>query len=418
VRQLSEAAARARQRGDTREEVRLLKAVVEIDPDQPDALNTLGMRALAQGEAAAAAGWFERAARADPTEPALWLNVASARRALGDDEGELASLERALAIDQRYFMALYRKAELLERTGDAQKAVAAWRGVLILADGADGIPPAMVDRLETARRFVESYIDDYGRSIDAGLANDRAALVPDERRRFDACIDASLGRRRIYVNECAGLHFPFLPAEEFFERRHFPWLEAFEAHTDAIRQELEALLADPVGMRPYVEQAPGTPENKWSPLDNSPDWTAGFIWEYGRGNAAIVDRCPETVKALAAVPQTEITGRAPTAFFSILRPRSRIPPHTGVTNCRTIIHLPLIVPEGCGLRVGGETRSWQVGEALAFDDTIEHEAWNDSDQLRAVLILDVWNPYLTPTECRLLRRFFELSDDSAGRIGS
>jgi aspartyl/asparaginyl beta-hydroxylase (cupin superfamily) len=171
-------------------------------------------------------------------------------------------------------------------------------------------------------------------------------------------------------------------------------------------------------MRPYVEQAPGTPENKWSPLDNSPDWTAGFIWEYGRGNAAIVDRCPETVKALAAVPQTEITGRAPTAFFSILRPRSRIPPHTGVTNCRTIIHLPLIVPEGCGLRVGGETRSWQVGEALAFDDTIEHEAWNDSDQLRAVLILDVWNPYLTPTECRLLRRFFELSDDSAGRIGS
>ena len=408
---------RARQRGDAREEIRLLNAVVEIDPAQPDALNMLGMRTLAQGEAEAASAWFERAARADPTEPALWLNVASARRALGDDAGELASLEQALAIDQRYFMALFRKAELLERRDETHQAVETWRGVLILAEGADGVPPAILERLEVARAYIGDYVRDYSRSVDAGLEADRAALDQDERRRFDACIDATLGRRRIYFNQCAGLHFPFLPAEEFFDRKHFPWLATFEAHTDSIRREFEALLADPTGMRPYVEQAPGTPENIWTALDHKPDWTAGFIWEDGRDNPAISARCPETVKALAAVPQTEITGRAPTAFFSILRARSRIPPHTGVTNCRTIIHLPLIVPEGCGFRVGGETRGWRAGEALAFDDTIEHEAWNDSDSLRAVLILDVWNPHLTATECRLLRRFFELSDDNTAHAG-
>ncbi|MEK6638543.1 MAG: aspartyl/asparaginyl beta-hydroxylase domain-containing protein, partial [Pseudomonadota bacterium] len=89
-----------------------------------------------------------------------------------------------------------------------------------------------------------------------------------------------------------------------------------------------------------------------------------------------------------------------------------IPPHTGVTNTRAIIHLPLVVPEGCGFRVGGETRQWKVGEAFAVDDTIEHEAWNNSEDLRAVLIFDVWNPHLTSVEQSMLQRFFDVSDAS------
>jgi aspartyl/asparaginyl beta-hydroxylase (cupin superfamily) len=84
--------------------------------------------------------------------------------------------------------------------------------------------------------------------------------------------------------------------------------------------------------------------------------------------------------------------------FSILAPRTRIPPHVGVNNARLIVHLPLIVPPGCGFRVGGQTRPWEPGRAFVFDDTIEHEAWNDSDEPRAVLILDTWNPAVTPAE--------------------
>jgi aspartyl/asparaginyl beta-hydroxylase (cupin superfamily) len=74
--------------------------------------------------------------------------------------------------------------------------------------------------------------------------------------------------------------------------------------------------------------------------------------------------------------------------------------------------LPLIVPDGCAFRVGGETRAWEEGKAWAFDDTIDHEAWNRSDQLRAILIFDVWNPHLTPDECTLLRSFYALADGS------
>ena len=90
-------------------------------------------------------------------------------------------------------------------------------------------------------------------------------------------------------------------------------------------------------------------------------------------------------------------------MFSILEPRTRIPPHTGSNNIRTTVHLPLVVPEGCGFRVGAETRTFVPGAAWAFDDTIEHEAWNDSDEPRAILILDVWNPLLSEAERAMVR---------------
>lgn len=409
---LAEAAA-ARQRGDTAEQHRLIEAALAIDERSPHALNARGMWALGAGEPADAAGWFYRAALADPGEPALWMNLATAQRALGDDDDELASLERALAADHLHFMALVRKAELHQRCDRLAAATQSWQAALAVSAGMNNIPPALGAALAEARLFVERQMRAFGQAVDAGMAEARTSIPASELRRIDACIDVALGRRRIYANECAGVHFPFLPADEFFDRRHFPWLPELEAKADIIVEEFRALMAtDEEGLRPYVSLAPGTPPNKWTPLSDRFDWSARFLWEYGKRVDVNCRRCPQTVKALEALPQTEISGRAPTAFFSLLKPRTRIPPHTGVTNTRTIIHLPLIVPRGCGFRVGGETRSWKVGEALAFDDTIEHEAWNDSDALRVVLIFDVWNPHMTADECRMLRHFFEVTDAS------
>jgi aspartyl/asparaginyl beta-hydroxylase (cupin superfamily) len=101
-------------------------------------------------------------------------------------------------------------------------------------------------------------------------------------------------------------------------------------------------------------------------------------------------------------------------MFSVLSPRTRIPPHTGIANTRLVLHLPLIVPDGCGFRVGSETRPWRVGEAWVFDDTIEHEAWNDSDAQRIILICDVWNPHLSLEERELIVRAMAAMDAFAG----
>lgn len=413
VGRLLQAVASARQQGNQAEERRLIDAILAIDPDNPHANNARGMAALAARDFTDAASHFRRAAEADPAEPALWMNLARAQREQGDAVGERQSLDRVFAIDQRHFMGRLRSAELHERLGETAHAVEAWQAVLSLSAGLDPVPPALVDVLAHARAFVAEQTQAFAEEVEQGMADARADVPPAALRRFDACLDNAFGRRRIYRNECSGVHYPFLPAYEFFDRDHFPWLAELEANTETIRAEFEALLARSQPMRPYVAMDRGTPENKWTPLDNSLDWSAYFLWEYGVANAEAHALCPRTVKVLEAVPRAEIPGRAPTVFFSILRPHTRIPAHTGVTNTRTIIHLPLIVPEGCGFRVGGETRNWRVGEAFAFDDTIEHEAWNDSDQLRAVLIFDVWNPFISPAERDLLCRYFALADASS-----
>jgi aspartyl/asparaginyl beta-hydroxylase (cupin superfamily) len=94
----------------------------------------------------------------------------------------------------------------------------------------------------------------------------------------------------------------------------------------------------------------------------------------------------------------DIAGLCPNAMFSALAPGAHIPPHTGETNARLVAHLPLVVPEKCNYRVGFDWRQWREGKCWVFDDTLEHEARNDSDQLRVILMFDVWNPLLSLAE--------------------
>jgi aspartyl/asparaginyl beta-hydroxylase (cupin superfamily) len=93
-------------------------------------------------------------------------------------------------------------------------------------------------------------------------------------------------------------------------------------------------------------------------------------------------------------------------MFSLLRPGARIAPHTGMFNTRLVCHLPLIVPPGCRFRVGNEVREWEEGKLLIFDDTIEHEAWNDGGEDRVVLIFDIWRPELSERERKEVAALF------------
>ena len=411
------AATRARREGRREEAARLLRGLIDSAGEHPVALNALGLLVLAEGGHDEAAGLIRRAIAADPNSSDLWMNLARVHRDRGEDPAERTALEGALAIDQRHFMALVRMAEWFERTGDAARAAERWSGVLAMSGMIEQRGPGLDAVLEHARDQVVRQRAGFAATVEQALAGARAPLDPADRRRFDACIDHALGRRQIYANQCAGLHFPFLPAEEFFERRHFPWLEEIEAKTDIIRAELEALLADPdPGIEPYVTMEPGTPANRWSPLDGSLDWGGLHLWKHGRRNDEVCARAPRTAAAIEALPLSDLPGRTPTIYFSLLRPGTHLPAHSGVSNVRTIVHLPLIIPPGCTFRVGGETRNWEVGTAWGFDDTIEHEAWNRSDQLRAILIFDVWNPYIRETERDLLRRFFAVTE-SSGHAG-
>lgn len=382
-------------------------------------LNSQGMLALRAHSFVEAERLFLEATTHDKASSALWRNVATARRAQGNDKGELQALNAAIDVDRRDFMGWLRKAELHQRTGEMAEALVSWSGVLQMASQATDLSPEITSALQVGRTFVSQANAEIADAVSAQLAPLCAEMDETALRRSTAFVDLAIGRRQTYVNKCEGLYYPFLPADEFFDRHHFNWMPEIEAASDDIRNELESLLADPgEALRPYVKMDAGVPENKWSDLDQSLDWGACFLWEYGQPNQAVLDRCPKTAAALATLPKAKLPGRAPSAFFSILKPNTRIPPHTGVTNTRAIVHLPLIVPEKCGFRVGGETREWHVGEAFAFDDTIEHEAWNDSDKIRAILIFDVWNPHLTILEQEAIARYYNAADATGFNVNN
>ena len=384
------------------------QALTEADPIGS---NERGLDALDAGDIEQAIRHFSAATAADPAEPALWMNLATAHRAAGNDDSEREALEAALAVDQLQLMARLRLAELHERRGEPGAAADNWGVFLGICSTIPNQTAELRERVAHAREFVEGRGQLLGNALDAALASDLDQASQRDRRRAMAAADLMVGRRKIYPNQCHGFHYPFLPADEYFDRCHFPWLDDIEAATPAIRRELETILAsaDP-GLSPYIDMPSGTPGNLWSALDKSPNWSALHLWRDGERIEQVCQRAPATAGLVESLPLARIPGRAPAVFFSILKAGQRIPPHTGVTNIRSIVHLGLIIPPGCGFRVGGETRQWREGEAFAFDDTIEHEAWNDSDQDRAVLILDCWNPHLSDDEREMILKMFAIAE--------
>ena len=178
------------------------------------------------------------------------------------------------------------------------------------------------------------------------------------------------------------------------------------AATPAIKAEALAMLGDPAALQPYAE-APKDRPPRVNDLYGNPRWSACHLIRDGVPVAGNAGRCPATMAALAELPMPVIRDRSPMALLSVLAPGMHIPPHHGMLNTRLICHLPLVVPPRCRLRVGNHVREVREGEMLIFDDSTEHEAWNDSDATRAVLLFEIWRPELTAAERAALTVMYE-----------
>lgn len=336
---------------------------------------------------------------ASPRDPELPLELALALRVMGDLNGALAAIDAALAIDPYDFLALLSKASLLEQTGQKKAAARAYRSVLKVAPQPERVPPGLKAPLAHAKEAVARDAEAVADFLRRETAAVRAGFEGADLSRFDESLEIFAGTKRAYVHEPLLFNLPKLPALTFYDRAYFPWLSTLEAATSVFQRELDAVLkADWSRFRPYIQVPAGAPVNQWAELNNSRDWSTFFFWEDGRRNDENCSRCPESAAVLRSLPLADQPGFSPTAMFSVLQPRTAIPPHTGSTNVRLICHLPLILPGNCRFRVGNDLREWRMGEAFVFDDSIEHEAWNDSDEVRVVLIFDVWNPLLTEAE--------------------
>jgi aspartate beta-hydroxylase len=396
--------------GRMSESDQLLANVAQRAPNHPAVLNELGVRMMARGVADQAQLLFSRAASANPSQPSIWANLASSLKALGRRVEEFDAIEKALALEPRHLSALLQKADYFEWSGDPRNAAQAYQAALDSLPPAAVIPPHLKAAFEVARTKVNADRVALGNVLEESLAAVRERHGGEPQPRVDACLDTLMGKRRVYHSQPTWMYFPGLPAIEFFDRSIFPWLAPLEAASPEIRTELmRVLVSDRPGLQPYIDFPDGLPIDQFKELNRSRKWSAYFLWNQGQPNAGHIARCPITARTLEeVVPRCRVEGRAPTAFFSILDPNTRIPAHTGITNTRCTVHLPLIVPPNCGFRVGSTTRAWVPDQAWVFDDTIEHEAWNLSDTPRAVLIFDIWNPLLSLAERDMIQTATEV----------
>ena len=342
---------------------------------------------------------LDRADAQTPGNVALKMQRAVALRMTGDLSGSLDALTAALALDPYNATALLAKGALLERLDGEQAAAAVYRDALKIAPTEP--PLALAAPIARAREVVERVSHALERYLFAELDTSQAGNAQAQTR-FEESVRIFAGTARPFTSQPLLLHYPRLAAIPFHDRARFPWFAELEAHTDIIRGELQAALATPQGFTPYIEFRPDAPVNQWGELNHSQRWSAYFLWRDGERQDAACAACPQTAALMDRLPLARQPGFAPTVVFSALAPHTHIPPHTGSTNTRLLVHLPLILPGPARFRVGNETRDWRMGEAWAFDDTIEHEAWNDADQLRVILIIDIWNPDLEPGEQALV----------------
>jgi aspartate beta-hydroxylase len=420
VRLIAERANAHAQRGELAAARSLYQQILAADPDHPEALSFMAVSALQAGDARAGIALLERGVAAHPTDPNLHKNLGLAYRAGGRSEAALQAFSRAVELKPDFVVAMLNQGALLAELGRTEEALTPYARAFEAAEKTGlFMNPALIPA--GVRVLADKALAALQQARHEAF---QAALAPIEKQygrasldRVWHCLESYLALRPPIPlpapQRPTFMAFPGLPARPWYEREEFPWMADVERHTDAIREELLDVLKGDAGFRPFVEMPTEHPGAAyWRQLNHSPSWNAFFFYRDGAPFADNRARCPRTVAALESAPLNRVADHSPEALFSVLTPGAHIPPHTGVVNIRLVVHLPLIVPADCGIRVGAETRGWEEGRCIVFDDTYEHEAWNRSGQTRVVLIFDIWNPNLTVPE----REAMQAAVEALGRF--
>ncbi len=366
--------------------------------------------AFRQQRYAEAVAGYEKCVALQPQTPAFHFNLGTAREQLGDFAGAVEAYLGAYRLNpQDGRLALF-AGVALEAAGRRNEAVT----MFTLGDDVDrGIRRAMDDpRLDPEFRRRSAIADRVMREHFTRLHADAV-----EEAEHKSGQDLSRVRRGIWTQTHDGpvqfrtskqkpgiFYMPDLEARPITSRERLSWASDIEAKTSEVRDEYLAAIQGGAEMSPYVDAHTVSPV--WRELRGRLDWSSLHLFKASL-ETPFAKLFPRTMKALEAADVVRIDGRPMELFFSRLRPGAHIPPHCGAANNRLTIHLPLIVPGGCSIRVGSETHVWHEGKLFAFDDSFEHEAWNRSSEDRVVLIFESHHPDLRPEERDAIEFAFE-----------
>lgn len=403
---LLEAAQRALAGQRLAEASALFERAISGRPDAVEARVGRARCAMLAGQPALAVEHLQAAAQSAPDNAAVARSLGVALLAVDSLDAAATELERARALQPADPMARLHLGQVRERQGRNRAAAMAYYRALVAAQARG----QWLDRASTPMHLQRSVlqamdlVDRERRSaLDGVLAPLRAQHGAGALARVTRCLEGHLKTVALKPldeqQRPRFLYFPDLPSPRFFDHALFPWLSALEAATDAVRAEANSILEADGALQPFLKFDSAEQVGQYLGAGETPPaWDAFFFWRDGVRIDANHARCPQTSALLESLPLVRIREHAPEICFSVLAPGTHILPHTGVSNLRVVVHLPLIVPADCAIEVGGQVHAWREGEAVVFDDTFVHHAWNRGQTRRVIVLMDTWNPHLTEVE--------------------
>jgi aspartate beta-hydroxylase len=391
-------------------------SILQAWPDNAEAASRLARFALDRGDAPRAVHLLQQAAQAHPANEQIALDLALAQLQLQQPLQAAATLEAALARAPGSFAAWLLLGEIREVEGDQRGALKAWSQAVTRAQRAgywhdrDSTPPHLLDAvlhaIDTVRRG--------RRELYFGAYDDlRARFGDDALKRVDKALKAYIGEQKSPPPDARQrprfFYFPDLPPTPYLDPYLQPWAPALRNAFPVIRDEALRVFAEDQRFDDFVElKGEARMQDYIGGNGPAPAWEALFFYRHGQRYESTHERCPRTSAVLESIDLCRVEDEAPEICFSVLTPGSTILPHYGVTNTRSVMHLPLQVPPDCALNVLGiGEHHWREGELMMFDDTYQHEAWNRSTGTRIILLMDCWNPHLTEVERLAVKQLIE-----------
>jgi len=342
------------------------------------------------------------------------LARARIQAAIGRSDQAITILQAALGAQPDDPESWLELGDLLEARGDRLPALLAWFEAITRAQSQG----RWVDQSTTPAELLDSVV----KAIDQVRARRREIYFGsyDNLRkqhgaqaleRVDRALSAHLrewdGKPTDPRQKPRFFYFPGLPAQPYLNPEDHPWASTLRESFPGIRQEATELLHQDGFFEDFVRIRKGDRIENY--LGGAkPKWSAFFFYRHGIRHDANHLRCPVTSRVLESIELCRIAHHAPEICFSILTPGTHILPHYGVTNVRSVMHLPLLVPKDCALNlVDVGEHAWREGELVMFDDTFLHESWNRSDTMRVILLMDCWNPHLEPVERQAVSQLIE-----------
>jgi len=391
------------QANDARAE-KAFSIVLENDAFNVEARTFLARVAMQAAQPQKAFEHLQIATRVNPANAALWRSLGLAHAALNEWPQAQQALEQCLKLAPNMHAARLHLGKVLEVQGKNAEAVKTYLAALSQAQR-DGLwldaattPPWLADDIKHAIDVANK-----GRAeiYEALMQPLFARFGKEDLQRVDLCVKGVLGFENLKIGSTRQkptfMLFPGLPETPVFDRKLFPWFEQLENNFEAIRLEAQGVLSQNNALSPFLSL--GETDKVADYLGGAqPNWNAYFFYRHGERLKDHHEVCPHTSAALEALPLVRIAEHAPEICFSMLTAGTHILPHYGTSNIRSVVHLPLIVPENCALKVLDQTIPGKAGECFAFDDTFLHEAWNRSNDNRTILLMDTWNPHLRAQE--------------------